>query len=208
MNCLGFLTPLRLLRDLFFRDFLVRDFAKSGGKRRSGASQRSRKKADPVIPPWLWISFGLCAGLFVALLVYLHHQEPLPAARDPKPTTKQPAKPKSKFEAVPPSDTKPETYQFRDMLEKKTITVEVEPPVAKGAVIMQCGAFRQFEAADNLKARLALLGFEASIKESVQQSSTWHRVLIGPYDSRREAENDRHYLQANEIHHCKIWSFK
>lgn len=184
----------------------VRDFAKSGGKRRSGASQRSKRKSDPVIPAWLWMSFGLLVGLFVALLVYLNQQEPIaPKSTEKTPPTEE-AEPR--FNAVPPVENKTETYNFRDLLEHKTIIVDVEPPEAKGAVIMQCGAFKHFEAADNLKARLALLGYEADIKETEQKGQIWHRVVLGPYDSRRAAENDRHSLQSNDIHHCKIWSFQ
>ena len=184
----------------------VRDFAKSGGKRRSGASQRSKRKSDPLIPTWLWASFGLLVGLFVALLVYLQQQKPqVVETKEKAPPAKEQG---PRFDAVPPVETKKETYNFRDLLEQKTITVDVEPPEAKGAVIMQCGAFRNFDAADNLKARLALLGFEANIKKSEQKEEVWHRVLLGPYDTRREAENDRHNLQSNDIHHCKIWSFQ
>ncbi|NIV35925.1 MAG: SPOR domain-containing protein, partial [Anaerolineae bacterium] len=52
---------------------------------------------------------------------------------------------------------------------------------------------------DGLKARLALLGFEADIQVVESGGETWHRVRLGPYDSYRSANSIRNRLQRNEI---------
>jgi len=48
---------------------------------------------------------------------------------------------------------------------------------------LQAGAFQNAQDADNLKARLALLGLEAVIQTAnLGDKGTWHRVRLGPFD--------------------------
>ena len=46
---------------------------------------------------------------------------------------------------------------------------------------LQAGAFREMDDAENTRAKLALLGFEASISERANESGVLHRVRIGPF---------------------------
>jgi cell division protein FtsN len=46
---------------------------------------------------------------------------------------------------------------------------------------LQAGAFRELSDAENTKAKLALLGFEASISDRASDSGVLHRVRMGPY---------------------------
>ena len=46
---------------------------------------------------------------------------------------------------------------------------------------LQAGAFRDMEDAENTRAKLALIGFEASISEKANESSVLYRVRIGPF---------------------------
>ena len=46
---------------------------------------------------------------------------------------------------------------------------------------LQAGAFRETADAENTRAKLALLGFEASISEKTNDSGVLHRVRVGPY---------------------------
>ncbi|QYF94544.1 SPOR domain-containing protein [Massilia sp. PAMC28688] len=46
---------------------------------------------------------------------------------------------------------------------------------------LQAGAFREMEDAENTRAKLALLGFEASISEKPNESGVLHRVRVGPF---------------------------
>ena len=70
---------------------------------------------------------------------------------------------------------------------------------------MQCGSFRTTRAAENLRAQIGMNGFEARIKTTTEKNGTWHRVQIGPYESKRQAESDRHQLERNNINNCRIW---
>jgi cell division protein FtsN len=71
---------------------------------------------------------------------------------------------------------------------------------AKEAFFLQAGAFTSAPEADNMKARLALLGFEATIQTSpAQDKGLWHRVRVGPYTSVDELNRTREMLKQNGI---------
>ncbi len=63
---------------------------------------------------------------------------------------------------------------------------EAQPQAAPEAVkenyFLQVGAFQTEEEADNMKAKLALLGLEAVVQTAnVPDKGVWHRVRVGPY---------------------------
>jgi cell division protein FtsN len=78
-----------------------------------------------------------------------------------------------------------------------------QPPsttAAKEAFFLQAGSFQNAPDADNLKARLALLGVEAGIETSaVPDKGIWHRVRIGPYTSVEELNRTRDTLKQNGV---------
>ena len=53
---------------------------------------------------------------------------------------------------------------------------------------VQVGSFRVRKEADQLRASLALGGFESSIQTASTASGTWHRVMLGPFRGRAAAE--------------------
>lgn len=54
-------------------------------------------------------------------------------------------------------------------------------PVVQKSYFLQVGAFQTEEEADNLKAKLALQGFEAVVQTaSIPDKGIWHRVRVGP----------------------------
>jgi cell division protein FtsN len=63
-------------------------------------------------------------------------------------------------------------------------------PVADDKVVyyLQAGAFREISDAENTRAKLALLGFEAAISDRNSDAGVLHRVRVGPY-SQVEAMN-------------------
>ena len=46
---------------------------------------------------------------------------------------------------------------------------------------MQTGSFQNAGDADNQKAKLALMGVEASIQQVMLQDKVWYRVRLGPF---------------------------
>ena len=63
--------------------------------------------------------------------------------------------------------------------------VAAPPAPAAGAdgtiYYLQAGAFREMSDAENTRAKLALLGFEAAISDRSTDSGVLHRVRVGPY---------------------------
>lgn len=64
-----------------------------------------------------------------------------------------------------------------------------------GHFLVQVAAFRQQTAAEDLKARLAMRGLQARVVTAdLGDRGTWHRVRLGPYPGRGEAERVRDHL--------------
>lgn len=73
-------------------------------------------------------------------------------------------------------------------------------PAAGESYYLQAGAFPNSADADNLKARLALLGFEATIQTAeIPGKGIWHRVRVGPFNSMDELNKTRTALEQNQI---------
>jgi cell division protein FtsN len=115
-------------------------------------------------------------------------------------------------------------FEFYDLLEGKqpatpgTPAPKVAPPAvappAAGAAaaraeakpgpatvfFLQVGAFQKPADADNLKAKLALTGLEASVQEvSIPDKGTMHRVRVGPFRDPDEMNKARALLSQNGV---------
>jgi cell division protein FtsN len=164
------------------------------------------------------ILVGLVLGLGIALgVAWYINKMPSPFSNRATPPT--PAAPVGKSERTPPSQTA--------KVEEKTPTVEDKPrfdfykilpgseeagqdkalkespkstATGKEAFFLQAGAFQNAPDADNLKARLALLGVEATIETTaLPDKGTWHRVRVGPYTSVEELNRTRDTLKQNGV---------
>ncbi|GLS05299.1 cell division protein [Chitiniphilus shinanonensis] len=80
---------------------------------------------------------------------------------------------------------------------------EASPPAkveAPKGTYLQIGAFQNEQDADNLKAKLALVGVEASIYTAdIPGKGVWHRVRIGPFNSLGDLERTRNQLKSNGV---------
>jgi cell division protein FtsN len=163
---------------------------------------------------------GLVLGLIVALAVawYINKMPspftqrsnpPAPPVKFESPKGTPPA-PSAKVEEKPApakGEDKPR-FEFYNILpgteqatpEKLKDSAKGSTSTAKEAFFLQAGAFQNAPDADNLKARLALLGYEASIETtSVPDKGTLHRVRIGPYTSVEELNRARDALKQNGV---------
>lgn len=74
------------------------------------------------------------------------------------------------------------------------------PPVgAEAGYAVQVASLRRQEDAQQLKAKLALRGFQASIQTAWVNGQQWFRVRIGPYAERSAANQVRALLQQDRI---------
>jgi cell division protein FtsN len=71
---------------------------------------------------------------------------------------------------------------------------------AKDSYFLQVGSFQAAAEADNMKARLALLGLEAVIQTAdIPDKGVWHRVRIGPFTNIEDMNRSRTLLAQNDI---------
>ncbi len=80
--------------------------------------------------------------------------------------------------------------------------VEAAPDALPLAVqyILQAGSFRLPEEADSLRAKLALAGFQVRIQTvQINGTTTWHRVRVGPYNSKLLLQQAQQRLQQQGI---------
>lgn len=164
------------------------------------------------------VFIGLVVGLGLALAVvwYLNfHANPFDdkAATQarPAPAGKSPDQPGEKAAAVPPvAEAKPrfDFYTILPGIEEPVTPKDARQRAEEGKVLppsperlfLQAGAFQNAGDADNLRARLALLGLEAAIQTvSLPDKGIWHRVRLGPYGNFEEAEQIRVVLAQNSI---------
>lgn len=120
---------------------------------------------------------------------------PPAAAKDTdKPAQAAEAKPRFDFYKILPGTEEPATDQQMKDAQKKP------PATVKETFFLQAGAFQSAPDADNLKARLALLGIEASIQTTtLPDKGVWHRVRVGPYTSVEELNRTRDTLKQNGV---------
>ncbi|WP_298771550.1 SPOR domain-containing protein [uncultured Shewanella sp.] len=114
------------------------------------------------------------------------------------------AKPDPK--ALPPAPQ--EEWTYLEELENKKVEVDVSgkrPVKPKRPYQIQCASFRKESQAESMKATIAFQGLEAIIRKVQGTSGIWYKVVLGPYESKRLAEKQRHILQRGGLNGCQIW---
>jgi len=176
--------------------------------------RRSTRRHPP--PPWLWAVTGLTVGLLVAFLVFLQMRPKQQEAETPQ-TLAVPAEAETRQVEPPPRRTavKPPPrprFDFYNLLPEMEVIVpdediqgeptqegvkQVEEP---GTYLLQAGSFRTRQQADQLRARLGLLGLETSVQTvKVDNTRTWHRVRVGPFSNLSDLNDARALLRKNGV---------
>jgi cell division protein FtsN len=158
-----------------------------------------------------WFIGGLVIGLGGA--VFLYTRGFMPAASTPEPA---PAAVDDRSEPglLDDEEERPSGYDFFTVLPEMEVVVperELEsappsdpeqpaPAVSEDdSYVLQAGSFRNSADADQMKARLALLGAMANIQTVTVDGQTWHRVRVGPVRGTREVNQLRNQLRENGI---------
>lgn len=176
------------------------------------------------------LAIGVVAAIGVAYYINRSanpFSSPATPAAPPSPRPNAPAKPEilrpgvGKEEApVAPAASIPEQkpasgverFDFYTMLpglaeknSKDTKPATIKPEASKPAPQqakqwLQAGAFQKEQDADNLKAKLALIGIEARIQtQDIPGKGLWHRVRVGPFTAQADVDKARSQLHANGI---------
>jgi cell division protein FtsN len=108
------------------------------------------------------------------------------------------------------SKPKPPRFDFYTILPEKEVVVpdyEINTRTREERVgkakethyMMQAGSFKSFKEADQLRAKLGLLGIETTVHKAKVGSVIWYRVKIGPYTQMASVSAIKSRLRQNSI---------
>lgn len=96
------------------------------------------------------------------------------------------------------AEVKPET-KAATAAEKPADTAKSDNADDRNVYYLQVGAFKEQAAAENSRAKLALIGFEAHIVEKSTDSGTLYHVRLGPYSQLETMNRTRARLSENSV---------
>lgn len=178
------------------------------------AKRRGASRGKSSTPASLWLFMGLFIGL--GLSWFLFSRGYFPYSDRPQQENSGPIPLDGSDPIVDELETetpKAQRYDFFTVLPEMEVVVPEEElnvrsqpeailnAEANGATqyLLQVGSFRSSDDADQMKARLALLGMVAQVQSVTVNDATWHRVRVGPVAGARAAEDLRGQLSQNGI---------
>lgn len=165
----------------------------------------------------LGFMIGLIVGLSIAVVVAIFvTRAPVPFVNKANRAPERAIEPKSQAEAPDPnaplySKSRPGPEPASPAAPAGSPPVAVAPPTAPPAAapdskaddratyLLQAGAFRSSSEAESMKAKLALIGFEARVLTADVNGQTMYRVRIGPYAQLDAMNRARARLAENGI---------
>lgn len=184
--------------------------AKASNTGSGGGSPKSKVVAGMVIGIVLGVAFAGFVAWYVlaknpASFTNKELREPPKAAPAPvsAPIAASSVGSTSKFEFYKELPDKPEGSATKQVVTKPQAPV-VNPlpkaPVDSALYLVQAGSFQNADDAEKLKAKLALVGMEASVqKADIPGKGVFHRVRLGPYKGVAEANATIANLKQNGI---------
>lgn len=168
------------------------------------------------------VAIGIVVGVLISLLVvWMMNETPLPF-RDHGARTDQPGNGESGEVAPLPgkpgdkvgdkSGEKPrfEFYKILPGSQEAAPTPEARPDAKVKAALseplwLQVGAFQKPADADNLKAKLALIGLDAGVQEvDLPEKGIMYRVRTGPFPNVEEMNRAKSLLSQNGIQATQV----
>ncbi len=176
-------------------------------KRPAKRTNRKKKPAPVKQPvPWLvvFVAIALVGG-FVWLLMTISGKgdDSMPASQTQSVTPQVKETPK---ETLPKKPV--ERWEYIEELENQEVIVDVPEREVGPPKVMQCASFRNIDDANQMRAKIAMTGLESFVRSTDGQNGVWHRVMLGPYETKRDAERDRHKLGRANIFGCMIWNWE
>ncbi|MDR2219663.1 MAG: SPOR domain-containing protein [Methylobacillus sp.] len=159
--------------------------------------------------------FGILVGVGASLAVAMFvtgNKSPFKADETSRPVVspETDTTPNANNAAIPvESTTNPSRFDFYKILPgddqvtnqeaAKNKAEKEKAQAAKETYYLQVGAFPTEADADNLKAKLALIGLEAVVQTATTDKGIWHRVRVGPYGSPDQVAKARSVLVQNNF---------
>ena len=175
-----------------------------------------KKKPEPLANRFssaLSFFTGLAIGLFVAVIIYFHEHSATIVNNNSLLVTESVGDKEnitdSKNEDI--AQLPEPQFDFYKILPSKEVNISewesVEDEYASSQkeeqpvlFVLQVGSFKEFKSADEIKAKLALMGVTADIQRVViNGQDVRHRVRIGPYKNTNKLQQARDRLLANDL---------
>lgn len=168
---------------------MTQDFAK---QRRTKQPEKPQGK-----PGWFLFVAGFFCGAFIAILAGLWLLSP-----DSSPGEASIEKPS----AEPKAKTDDMQWDFYEIFPKSVVPIAeqydgtTDPQAADNRQwVLQAGSFKNPNDADERRAELLLMGLSASTASVDMQGTTWHRVIVGPFDTDLEKNRAQDKLAQAQI---------
>ncbi len=185
---------------------------------KSPSKSNSRKKGSKF---FLGLFMGYVLGLVSAIGVWMYiHQAPSPFIQNEKPEISKKIEPSKNGDIAlkemlildnsqgqtknPNEKTRFEFYEMLPGNEEPVTEIELqkaaEQPLLKDKYYLQVGSFKEAADAENLKAKIAMLGMEAYVQSAdLSEKGMWHRVRVGPFTKIDTIKKTRSSLLQNGI---------
>lgn len=188
------------------RDYVSRGRATKSNKPKGKPAPRKQAKtknapAESAIPATVWIKVAVVVAILIGFASWLwsiKDNAPAPDNQLEEPVVVQDE------EGLP--ELPEEDWQYIKSLPGYEVEVDVEAHPGSGRrYLMQCASFRTRAQAEEMKAKIAFQGLEAQIRRSSGGNGDWFKVILGPFETKRDAERARHTLRRSNITTCQIW---
>jgi cell division protein FtsN len=197
---------------------MSKDYKHRANNRDANNRRRNNRESSGVsLFKWMLIT-ALIIG-FAVFLVYLkspalQKTAPTPVSQSQETVTPTKSGKTEKTEKASADEVKkdqkpqPPQFDFYTILPKKEVVVsdhEIKTRTReervgknkKASYVIQAGSSQDFKDADQLKAKLALMGIESKIQKAKVESVIWYRVKIGPYSQMDSVNTIMSRLQKN-----------
>lgn len=178
------------------------------------ARRRGASRGRSGTPASLWLFTGIFIGLGLSWFLFSKGYFPYadrPQLEESGPITLDGSEPL--VDGLETDEPDKPRYDFFTVLPEMEVVVPEEelnvrsspegtpdPATHNGAqYLLQVGSFQSDGDAEQMKARLALLGIVARVQSVTVNDATWHRVRVGPVEGARAAEDLRRQLADNGI---------
>lgn len=176
---------------------------KKTSKKKSKRKVAGRASPSKKLPGWILLLLGMLFGLVAAVIGYVNGWVPKPENPNNIPISQvKETKKVSTIEdnsadlAIEPQDN----FDFYTTLQDMEVKIDTEDLAQTDSrkpstYFIQLGAFKHFQDAETLKAKVAFSGMTAFIETIEVKQKVWHRVRIGPYKSSRKVDVAKRNLQ-------------
>ncbi|NMH60251.1 SPOR domain-containing protein [Alteromonas ponticola] len=174
---------------------------KAPAKKPQGKRQ-AKTKADTSNNASLpWMRLVVVMALLIGFVIFLWSIKDSAEQKVDSPVTSDVIKNKDDLPELPE-----EEWEYIKSLPGYEVEVDVaEQEKSDKRYLMQCASFRTRSQAEEMKATIAFQGLESQIRPSTGANGEWFRVILGPFDTKRDAERAKHTLRKVNIATCQIW---